>query len=93
VRVSGEINGARDYPAASRRAGVQGSVVVRFTVGTDGRASGCRVTRSSVNAELDALTCRLVEQRFRYRPARDSSGNPVSDTVSRTFDWLLPGGG
>jgi protein TonB len=63
---------------------------VRYVVGTDGRVSGCRVTRSSGHAELDATTCRLIEQRFRYRPARDAAGRPVPETVSRTFDWLLP---
>jgi protein TonB len=90
-RESGAIDGARDYPAAARRAGVTGSVQVRFTVGTDGRVSGCRVVRSTANEELDAATCRLIEGRFRYRPARDFEGRAIPDTISRTFDWLLPG--
>jgi protein TonB len=63
---------------------------VRYVVGTDGSVGGCRVTRSSGHAELDETTCRLIEQRFRYRPARDGAGRPVPETVSRTFDWLLP---
>lgn len=89
-RVSGGIEGQRDYPRESRRAGVEGTVVVRFTVGVDGSVGGCTVIRSSANAELEATTCRLIEQRFRYRPARDAAGNPVPETVSRTFDWMLP---
>ena len=90
-RVSGQISGARDYPRAARRAGLEGSVRVRFTVRVDGSVGDCRVTRSSGHPELDSTTCRLIEQRFRYRPARDRQGNPVAETVSRTFDWLLPG--
>jgi len=71
-------------------AGVEGTVSVRFTVDADGGTSGCRITRSSGNAELDETTCRLIELRFRYRPARDVQGRPVPETVTRTFDWLLP---
>ncbi len=89
-RIGGRLSGASDYPRAAMRAGAEGTVRVRYVVGTDGRVSGCRVTRSSGHPELDATTCRLIEQRFRYRPARDASGRPVPETVSRTFDWLLP---
>jgi protein TonB len=89
-RESGSLSGERDYPRAARKAGVEGSVAVRFTVEPSGRVSGCTVIRSSANAELDTTTCRLIEQRFRYRPARDSEGRPVPEVISRTFDWLLP---
>jgi protein TonB len=89
-RVSGSISGATDYPRAARRARIEGSVSVRFTVGIDGTVSGCRVTRSSANDELEATTCRLVERRFRYEPARNAEGRPVPEVVSRTFDRLLP---
>ena len=89
-RVGGAISGVRDYPRSARRAGIQGSVSVRFTIQTDGKTSGCRVTRSSGNADLDETTCRLIELRFLYRPARDSQGRPVPENTTRTFDWLLP---
>lgn len=89
-RIGGRLSGASDYPRAAMRTGAEGTVGVRYVVGTDGRVGGCRVTRSSGHAELDATTCRLIEQRFRYRPARDASGRAVPETVSRTFDWLLP---
>lgn len=79
-----------DYPRAALQAGREGTVSVRFTVRTDGRVRGCRVTRSSGHPDLDATTCRLIERRFRYRPARNAGGEPVEEEVSRTFDWLLP---
>lgn len=78
-----------DYPRAAGRAGIGGAVVTRFTVGTDGRASGCKVTRSSGTAELDATTCRLIEQRFRYRPARDLEGRPISDVMGWKQTWWI----
>lgn len=89
-RVGGALDGTRDYPRAARIARIEGSVAVRFTIGTDGRVSGCKVVRSSASPELDSTTCRLIERRFRYRPARDAQGNPVAETISRTFDWSLP---
>ena len=80
VHVSGGINNARDYPTPpggrGARAGTQ--VIVKVTVGTDGRASNCSVFRPSPDAEADAITCRLVVERLRFRPATDSAGNPVA---------------
>jgi protein TonB len=90
VRLSGQLADS-DYPRSALRAGVEGSVSVRFVVGTDGRASACTVTRSSGDATLDSTTCRLIELRFRYRPARNAAGEAVPETIRKTFDWLIPG--
>jgi protein TonB len=90
VRVSGSISGASDYPRAAKRAGIEGSVAVRFTVRADGSVGDCEVLKSSANEELDETTCRLIERRFRYEPARDAEGRPTSEIVRRTFDWMLP---
>jgi protein TonB len=78
-----------DYPRSALRAGVQGSVSVRFTVAPSGRAVSCQVTRSSGHPDLDRTTCRVIEDRFRYRPALGSAGEPVAETVRKTYDWLL----
>jgi protein TonB len=78
-----------DYPRAARRARVEGSVTVRFTVDATGRPTGCAVTRSSGSAELDATTCRLIEARYRYAPARDPSGRPVEELRGWRQDWWL----
>jgi periplasmic protein TonB len=91
-RISGQFSSTRDYPPAARRAGAEGAVTVAYTVGTDGRVTGCRVTRSSGNADLDAATCRIIEQRFRYRPAQDAQGRATLDVAGTTFYWSLPSG-
>lgn len=79
VLVSGSINDARDYPVPpGGRAERRGNeVIVKVTVGTDGRASNCSVYRPSPDPEADRITCRLVVERLRFRPATDSKGNPV----------------
>lgn len=83
----------RDYPRGARRARAQGTVIVRFNVGADGRVSGCAITRSSGNADLDSTTCNLIERRYRYAPARDSQGRPVPDLMGWKQVWWIERGG
>ncbi|HEY0011457.1 MAG TPA: TonB family protein [Allosphingosinicella sp.] len=87
-RIAGSLD-YRDYPG--RRAERVESVGVRFTVAASGSVGDCRVTQSSGNPRLDVATCRIIEQRFRYRPARSASGEPVASIVSTVFDWIPPG--
>ena len=75
----------RDYPRAA--AGAQGVVQTQLTVGASGVVTGCRVTRSSGNAVLDATTCRLIRERFRFTPARDAQGNAVPDVHGWQQRW------
>ncbi|MEO8454976.1 MAG: TonB family protein [Sphingomicrobium sp.] len=86
AQIAGDIT-PRDYPRHLAKAGIGGTVGMRFTVGVNGRVAHCIVTGSSGVPELDALTCRLVEQRFVYRPATDRSGRPVPDEVELEWTW------
>ncbi|QUL36838.1 TonB family protein [Erythrobacter sp. JK5] len=80
VHISGSINNARDYPVPpGGRAARRGTeVIVKVTVGVDGRARSCSVYRPSPDPEADRITCQLVEQRLGFRPAQDANGNPVA---------------
>lgn len=86
-QIAGEIT-PRDVPRHLRDAGIGGTVGFVFTVGVNGRVTRCTVTRSSGVPELDVLTCRLVQQRFVYRPATDRYGRPVSDDVEGEQEWI-----
>ncbi len=86
VQVAGEIT-SRDYPRDLREAGVGGRVGILFTVEPSGRVGRCAVTRSSGSLQLDQLTCRLIQQRFRYRPSTDRSGRPIADEVDGEHVW------
>jgi periplasmic protein TonB len=77
-----------DYPNALSDAGIGGMVSVQFRVEPDGRVSDCSVTRSSGNRELDAMTCRLIQTRYRFRAPRDASGRPLSATVIEDHEWI-----
>jgi periplasmic protein TonB len=80
----------RDYPRSALRDGAEGIVSVRYQVGTNGRVSRCAVIQSSGHAALDAATCRLIERRFEYRPARNVQGRPVTEMVIKSYNWQLP---
>lgn len=84
--ISGDILPS-DYPRRLAKAGIGGTVGMRCTVGVTGRVSRCIVIRPSGVPELDALTPRLIEQRFVYRPATDRQGRPVPDDVEIDWTW------
>jgi protein TonB len=91
-QIAGEILPS-DYPRGLRENGIGGRVEFVFTVGPNGRVTRCAVTRSSGVPELDALTCRLVQQRFRYRPSTDRFGRPIADEVEGEHIWVAAGRG
>jgi protein TonB len=91
VQIAGAIL-PNDYPRDLRERGVGGRVEVAFIVDKYGRVSSCTVTRSSGVPELDALTCRLIRDRFRYRPSTDRFGQPISDEVEGEQDWVASSG-
>jgi protein TonB len=71
---------SRDYPPAAIRAWPRGGrVFVAIRVQLDGRATDCKINRSSGNTGVDADTCRLVMERVRFTPARDENGRPYVD--------------
>ena len=90
VKIAGDINSASDFPVppGGRQARFGTSVTVVMTVGTDGRASNCRVVRPSPDAEADAIVCRLAEQRFRFRPATNAAGDPVPASYGWRQEWF-----
>lgn len=79
-----------DYPSAALRRGDQGLVRFELSVGTDGKATSCRVTAASGAPELDAATCKLVTQRARFEPAMDSTGVKVSGAYTGSIRWVIP---
>lgn len=76
-----------DLARAGLPEGTEGTLGVRYTVEADGRATHCAVTQSSGNAALDTVTCRLIEQRFRYAPARDDDGEAVPSIIVENQSW------
>lgn len=86
---SGSITNA-DYPSAAVSGGQSGAVVARFLVSADGRVQNCAIAVSSTHPALDLRTCQLITHRFRFRPAEDDQGRPVTGHYVQTVRWILP---
>lgn len=82
-----------DYPAGAIRNHEQGTVGFSLYIGPDGNPIACSVTASSGSALLDSTTCRLLMERARFQPARDSKGKPTTDSYAGRIVWRLPGDG
>jgi protein TonB len=87
-QIKGRIRNS-DYPHSAVEAGANGMVSVRYTVAIDGRVTRCIVTGSSGNADLDSTTCRLIQQRFVFHPARDAYGRPVQADIVEDHEWIM----
>jgi protein TonB len=83
-------SGNADYPPKALREGREGTTYFRVTVGSNGRAKNCTITRSSGSADLDSETCKMIATRGRWQPAKNETGEPVEDVFSGKLEWKLP---
>lgn len=81
---------ANDYPSEALRLGQEGLTEVALTIGEDGRVKRCSLTKSSGSTALDVTTCRILQTRARFEPARDSSGRAVTSAETSRIRWALP---
>jgi TonB family protein len=82
-----------DYPAGAIARRAQGTVRFELEVAADGRVSDCRVTGSSGDEDLDTVTCSILIDRVRYRPARDARGRAIGGSDQGSVTWRLPESG
>lgn len=85
VHISGRIDKASDFPIppGGREARIGKAVILALTISPEGRAVACRIYKSSGLPETDAVTCRLAQDRLRFKPALNAVGEPVTGT----FYW------
>lgn len=86
VRIAGALTNA-DYRRTRPPEGAAGTVVVSYRIRADGAVDRCRVLRSSGFVALDDATCRLIERRFRFEPARDGGGRAIDWEVRTDYTW------
>lgn len=90
--IRGEMRRRADYPKALRGSGTSGVAVAVVRIGTKGEKLSCRISQSSGNGLLDAQMCKIIMDRYRFRPARDASGKAVEgsfeiETAWEDLDW------
>jgi protein TonB len=78
-----------DYPQDAIRNEETGTVTVSLSIGTNGRVTGCSVIGSSGSSSLDRATCRVLQSRARFTPAKLSNGQPTTDTYTQRITWRL----
>jgi protein TonB len=86
IQIKGKLRWS-DLPRDLRQSHRGGELELVYRVNVDGSVSGCRVTRSSGLPSLDAQTCRLITERFRFRPSRDASGRAVPGYIIERHGW------
>jgi TonB family protein len=82
-----------DYPSLGLMNEWEGTTGFQLDIGTDGRASECRITQSSGYSVMDNATCTIIRRRARFKPALDEKGNVETDAFSSRVRWALPNGG
>jgi TonB family protein len=79
-----------DYPVDAIRRDEQGTVAFRLLINRRGRVSECQIVSSSGSNALDGATCRILEDRARFEPARDADGKRIADETTGRIRWMLP---
>jgi protein TonB len=81
---------SQDYPRRAIDMHEEGTVKYHLTISADGRVKDCKVTTSSGYRDLDAVTCRLVQQRSRFKPQIGPNGVATDYTVDSENKWVVP---
>ena len=82
------LSGNVKYPAFAQENGIEGTVTVDFTVGTDGAITGVKIARP-LDPDLEAEAVRVVKAMPAWTPATDDSGAAVTSTVSLPVKFRL----
>lgn len=81
------VNSHLEYPEAAKSEGVQGRVVLQFTIGADGKVGNVKVLRGAHEA-LDAEALRVVSASPDWTPGeRDGKAVPVTFTFPIVFKF------
>jgi TonB family protein len=89
--ISGRLT-SRDYPLEAWNRGAAGRSTVRYLIDVDGTVPACEIAASSGHAVLDTAACRIIQERFRFAPAKDSQGRRSQEIRTQNVEWMLPDG-
>ncbi len=78
-----------DYPAQAVREEASGSTRFMLMIDQTGKLKDCMVEQTSGFATLDAMSCGVLIERARFRPALDAGGKPVRSVITSTIRWRI----
>ena len=76
------------YPVVERRLGIEGTVTLRLTVGTEGQVTAAEVVTSAGREALDQAARAWIIGHWRYRPAL-KDGNPAVTQLLASVTYSL----
>jgi TonB family protein len=79
-----------DYPDDLLRSAIGGDVSFKLDINTDGIPTDCAVIVSSKVEQLDKLTCKLMIQRARFKPALAADGTAALSHYINRVRWQAP---
>ena len=79
-----------DYRPTWIRREYMGVAKFRLDIAATGQVTGCRILGSTGHSELDDATCKLVERRAKFEPARGKTGEPVASSYVSSVRWQIP---
>ncbi len=77
-----------DYPDKPLSKQERGRSIFRLDIDSSGKVTACTVIQTSSSAALDTETCRIMQGRARFKPARDADGNAVPSIWVDRFWWI-----
>jgi TonB family protein len=79
-----------DYPWQALRRNEQGTAQYLLLINENGAVRGCDVVRPSGVPVLDAMGCAVIQDRSKFKPARDAGGRPVrSAYMTAPIVWRI----
>lgn len=82
-----------DYPAIAIAQKAEGAVHFSVNIGSGGKPTACRITKSSGSDALDAATCKALMERAQFHPLIDKKGKPTTAVFDQVVRWRLPARG
>lgn len=76
------------YPSSARAKKQSGTAMVKMNVSADGKVTSASIARSSGHPALDAAAIKATK-RWKFSPARDSSGNARASSVVVPINFSL----
>lgn len=80
----------KDYPSDLIRAEVGGEVSFKLDVSAEGLPTSCLVIVSSKIDQLDKITCKIMMQRAKFKPALAADGGPAASYYINRVRWQVP---
>jgi len=77
-----------NYPYLARVKGIEGTVILRITISTNGDVVDAKILQSSGNELLDKNSINFAK-RIKFIPAKDKNNNPIPLEIDYKINYIL----